>query len=145
MADYPDGTRLTDFLSQTVGVYLQPEWTALQGVDKNFRLYNAALAFDAFAFANYTVPADKTLYICGLSFFLHAAAIADGDKPQIGYAGIYNATDALYLGDVGGNGGGAIAFPKPLVVEGGKVFRYWIFNEANHTCKAQVTVWGYEI
>lgn len=167
MGDYPDWTGLAqvvgtdimvavdvqggyimlpvDWQSQFAGVFLQPDWTALQGTDKNFRIAAANLPIGSSIDGEYPVPEGKTLFITGLSFFIVGSAPADRNNNQMGFAELYNLTTATYLAELGGNGGNGISFSKPLVIDGGETFMYLIYNRANHLVNAELTVWGYEI
>ena len=131
--------------AQNVGVYLQPEWAAKTGIDKNFLLTASNKTYGQYTEGAYTVTSGKTLYICGASFAIQASAAANADLPQIGYVNLMNYTDTIYLAYIGGNGGGSVTFPKPVSVAGGKSFRYYLQVFANHACEAELSIWGYEI
>ncbi len=131
--------------AQDVGIYLQPEWAALQGDDKNFSVGASNQTRGNGASASYTVTAGKTLYISGASFWIYANLAADSDKNQMGLAWLYNNTDLIYLATLGGNGGGGLSFPKPLVIPSEKEFKYFVLNRSNHNCDMYMSAWGYEI
>jgi len=131
--------------AQTVGIYLQPEWAATEGIDKNFYGEAANIASKSAGGGAYTVPAGKTLYLVGMTFFLYGAAAADRDLLQIGVGALINGTDNIWLATVGGNGGGNITFPKPIVLVGGKLLYYYCYNFSNHLANLGISTWGYEV
>lgn len=161
MADRPDFTFLSDvdvvaqsvallaaqidILSQSVGIYLQPEWAALTGIDKTFGATALNKAPMLAASFTYNVPGDKTLYICGVSMDIYGYTEADRDNNQIGCIQLNNATHAVHLTHQSLNGGGGIIFPKPLVIPGGERLGGNFINRTNHSCNINGTVWGYEL
>jgi len=134
-----------DYEGDKSGLYLKPEWAAKEGTDKNFFVARLNVAYLGFASATYTVPAKKTLYVCGLTFSVIAVAAVDADKNQVGTGYLRNDTDGIVLLDLGGNAGNWVTFPKPIVVAAGKDFLYAVYNFANHRCHIAISVWGYEI
>jgi hypothetical protein len=145
MGDYPDFTNPTWWKDQDEGVYLRPEWAAKEAEDKNFHLGIVDKASGAGALGTYTVPAGKTLYICGLSWYLYAHAAADRDKDQVG-AAVLNDQDAdTYPVNLGGHGGAGMNLNKPMTVPAGNRFRYGLYNFSNHNATGILNAWGYEI
>lgn len=134
-----------DIDAQSVGIYLQPEWSALQGLDKNFRLHEGSKVRYATVILEYVVPAGKTFYLCGAAFSLRSGADADGDKPQQGVLGLQYYAPVVSLCDLGGDGGGFLPFAKPLVIAAGKTLKGVVTNYSNHTCSMSVSMWGYEL
>jgi len=135
-----------DFEGDKSGLYLKPEWAAKEGTDKSFYANRIAATFgQAPPAAFYLVPVGKTLYLNGLSFGVRANLVADADNNQMGSAYIIDTTTGDIYGYVGGNGGGCVVFPKPIVIPGGDVVAYPVVCQANHACDIDVTCWGYEI
>jgi len=139
------GNLLISVAAQSVGVYLQPEWAASQGTDKNF--YGAApgLSFLGYAYAAYTVPTGKKLFISSISGSLRADLAANGDLNQMCFVGIYNHDTGLYIVQLGGNGGAGMNFPKPIVIAAGTTVWFITGCLANHSCTANVAANGYEV
>ena len=131
--------------AQDVGVYLQPEWAAKEGTDKNFYMGGDNIATATGISLVYTVPVAKTLYITQGSFSIVANLAADRDTNQIGVFYIVNATIPLFLMRMGGNGGGQFILPKPLVVVGGHTINIDVINYANHSVNLALTCLGYEV
>lgn len=130
---------------QTVGIYLQPEWAAKTGIDKNFYAGENNRGFGYELWGIYNVPGTKTLYLTGLSFALWASAATDSGTPHIGVAFLYNATTDKVLACIGGDGGNSVAFAKPIEIDGGDQLDYGAFVEENHFCDIRVATWGYEV
>ena len=139
------GNLTIDIDAQSVGIYTQPEWAAKELIDKNFIATATNLTFGQLAYGSYTVPGTKALYLCGMSFSIYASASADADINQMGMAYLYNETDIIVLAALGGNGGGGIAFTKPIRVAANKEFRYYCASYANHEASVIITTWGYEL
>jgi len=131
--------------AQSVGVYLQPEWAAAQGTDKNFRASQAGLSFGTYGYASYAVPTGKTLYITHIGGYSYAHAVADADKNQIMAISIYDATAPGYLFETGGNGGAFANLSKPIRVPAEHTVWFMAWNFANHDCDVSVSVSGYEV
>ncbi len=137
-----------DFEGNKSGLYLKPEWAAKEGTDKTFIAGGVMASFSNYVVFNYTVPVGKVLYLNAASFSLYATAVANADHNQIGAAVIYNATvpaipvDLAYLG---GNGGGAIVFPKPVILKAGEVLVGQLVSKADHSCTGWLSVSGYEV
>ncbi len=129
--------------AQTVGVYLQPEYAAKTGVDKNFLGIATNQAYGGGGNVNYTVTAGKTLYISSLGFRIGANNAADADKNQIGYA-LLNIGGSTVC-SFGGNGGGGQTLSKPYVATSGQAVILNVTNLANHTCDIVVYANGYEV
>ncbi|MBA7589015.1 hypothetical protein ES708_31088 [subsurface metagenome] len=134
-----------DIDAQSAGIYLQADWAALQGTDKNFVVTVLDKEVDGQVYGAYSVPGTKTLFVCGISFYIHATAYADRDLNQMGRAAVYNFTDSIILGSIGGNGGGGIVFAKPIPLASNKILWYEAFNLSNHAVDIGVTAWGFEI
>jgi len=139
------GTANINITAQTVALANQAEWAAQKGAGVNKTAFGEEVATGGNAYTSHTVATGKTLYICGLSFYIFATAPADGDKNQIGYAYLRNHTDNKELAYIGGNGGGGITFPKPIELVAGKVLRAYVVNWSNHVCDIGVSTWGYEL
>ena len=131
--------------AQTVGVYLQPEWSALQGIDKNFYISGVNKGWSDGGFASYTVPAGKTLYITNAVWVAYAYAQANADLNQMSELQLMNWTDNIQLARIGGNGGGIVTFPKPVKITAGKAFYMYVTCWANHALTLLGCVNGYEV
>lgn len=139
------GNLTIDLEAQSIGIYLIADWSALQSTDKNFIASGTDIATGDNAYGSYTVPSAKTLYITGFSFRISANAAASRDLNQMGWGYLYNQTDGISLAVLGGNGGNGLVLSKPAVIVGDKVFRYYVYNMANHNCDIDITAWGFEI
>lgn len=139
------GTVRTNIIAQIVGVYLQPEWATLQGVDKTFIEGSSWLTWGATAYDDYMVPAHKTLFISGMSFVIFPQNQADADKKAHGEAFLENPDAVTSLGSIGGIGGGGLPFPRPMSVPGGERLRTGITNHSDVTVVGWTYAWGYEI
>ncbi len=132
-----------DYEGDKSGLYLIPEWAAKEAVDKNFTVISGAIVFGFTAETTYVIPTGKTLYIVGLSFASVANLAADGDNNQMAFVDI--TIDTAYLSFLGGNGGGAEGFAKPMVFTEGTTFKLRVWNRANHTSLIYASCWGYEL
>jgi len=163
--DHPDGTRAivisradiqtpvdfqhqgvnveTDFKAQSVGVYGQPDWATLQGIDKNVTVFTANKVFGERVELEYVVPANKTLYVTQIFFANKAYNAADANNNQICDVDLYSG--ANFMLNVGANGGGSVILPKTCVVEGGTTIYVYCYNRANHASSPACGFAGYEI
>lgn len=133
------------FNAQNVGVHLQPDWAALQGQDKNFSYWAVNKAWgESIGLEAYLVPEGKTLYITGIQVAIFAANQADADLPHHFYAEVTN-DDETFKVQLGGDGGIAPNFARPLRTDGGVFADFWLSNESNHNCDLHLCVQGYEI
>lgn len=133
------------FNAQNVGVYLEPEWAAKEGLDKNWHRVISAQAYGIGEGITYVIPAGKTLYISGFACRATADDIANANEHQTFSVEINNYTDTVNLISFGGDGGGGLSLNKPFAVEGGKTVKFQAWNWAAHTSSFRLTVWGYEI
>lgn len=139
------GNLTIDIEAQSVGVYLQPEWAALQEDDKNFYATLANSGWGYSVYATYTVPNGSTLYICGFSFSIWATNEVDYIDFLYFRAYIMNYTDTIAYGNIGGIGGGSVTFTKPVVIPENKVFRAYGYNYSGALCDFVINAWGYEL
>jgi len=139
------GTAQIDIETQSVGIYLQPDWQALQGTDKNFYFSGINYTWNDGGYVSYTVPAGKTLYLCGVSFAIMAAAAADYDHFLYCMGSVINYTTGVFLAYSGFLAGGQLTFTKPLVFSAGQEVRISNYNYSNITCHLTCSGWGYEI
>lgn len=139
------GELTIDVAAQSVGVYLQPEWAAKGGADKNFYGVNPNQPIDGSAVIEYTVPAGKTLFLSGAGCGMRAYAAADYDHFLYVRLTISDVTDEETLAEFGGLGGVAISLNKPVVIPGGHDLNVIAFNGANVNCNIEVSAWGYEV
>ena len=140
---------LTDFKitvnAQNVGVYLQPDWAAKTGIDKDFSAFASNQGWGGLAEINYNVPAGKTLFVTDVSCYLVAHLAADYNTQKHLRAYVRNFTTGAYVVVLGGNGGAAIALSKPKVFLAGQRLYAIIMNHSNVGCELGITVGGYEI
>jgi hypothetical protein len=134
-----------DYEGDKQRVYLAPEWAAKEAVDKNFLAYLASGDFGDGPNIDYTVPADKTLFITQVGWSCLAAIAANGELNQMCSLLVYNATTVTFVWDVGGNGGGSSIFNKPITVTTGQRVIIYCTNKSNHACEMYVTAGGYEV
>lgn len=139
------GTAQIDIETQSVGIYLQPGWAALQGTDKNFYLGGNSIAVNGEASADYVVPAGKTLFICGCSFIGWGHAAADRDKMQICALELKDVTEIAHFVMLGANGGAGLALSKPVVVPSEHTLSFLLYNLSNHVMDIYGTFWGFEV
>ena len=131
-------------IAQSVGVYLQPEWAAKEGLDKTFFVSLGNKTFHQYGHADYAVPTGKTLYLTAMSFQSSASNAADADKNQMAVIYLFD-TVSGNLGILGGNGGGAVVFEKPVVVGGGHTLQLYGLSQSNHAIDMTGCAWGYEV
>jgi len=131
--------------AQTIGVYLQPEWAAKTGIDKDFHADADNVASGSGISLNYTVPAGKTLYITHVTGVCRAYDLANGDLNQIGYIDLREATVPRKLISLGGNGGAGISLAKPIVFTQNQQLFCFMINVSNHSCTLRVDCGGYEV
>ena len=125
--------------AQSVGVYLQPEWSALTGIDKNIA-GSATAANGVFTIIiEYVVPAGKTFYLCQWGVYMTADA---GVMVALGY--VHDST-YTYLARGGGYAGATQSFTKPLVVTAGDTIRLVAFQVTQASQLVAATFGGYEL
>jgi len=134
---------LTDFKitvnAQNVGVYLQPEWAAKIGVDKN--LYGESLTASSgttYSLVTYTVTAGKTLYIS------HFGALVDGYNAPIS-VWIASPNLSTFLAVSGGLVGVFAALNKPLIIAAGVTVYLRATHYASGAAPLRGHIGGYEI
>ena len=136
------GTAQIDIEAQSVGVYLQAEWSVLQGDAKSF-VPSGAVATGEAKYVEYTVPAGKTLYITLVTFSSRGSLAADRDKPQMVIADIID--DAFTVFYEGSNGGGGLPLTTPLKCDAESDMYFRVTNWSNHDCNIAGIFRGYEI
>lgn len=134
-----------DYEGNKVGLYLIPEWAAKEGTDKSFYGFGTNVAVGDSAVVNYTVPAAKTLYISAAAFAASAYADANADLNQVAWFRIVDTTTGDVFVYIGGNSGGQITFPKPIVIPAAHQVSIRLFNQSNHTLNLRFTAQGYEV
>ena len=139
------GTANIDITAQSVGIHSEAEWAASKGDSMDFCLVGNNKGTGATISGSHTVPANKKYYICGISFRVNAYTSADGDKNQMGEVTLQDLNTGKLLLQMGGNGGNAITFPKPILIPGGHKVEWVLWNWANHNCDLGISLWGYEI
>lgn len=122
---------------QVVGVYLQPEWAALQRNDlvvSGFATQNIG----TYLTIGYLVPANRVVFINQMGFEIQAELAANRNNNQIGSLILHHGGLGIELAILGGNGGGHTSFPRPFVFEAGETVVGYVVNGANHSAN----VWG---
>jgi len=138
-SDYPD------YQGEKSKLFTTADWAAVEATDQNFTAIGVNLGFAFGALVAYVVPAGRTLYITQVGFVSHATVAADGDNNQIAFASILDLTTGIPLFRQGGNGGGAVALNKPLVIPGGNTVNIYVTTYANHNVDIIVHAGGYLI
>ena len=131
------GNLLTAFNAQTVGVFLQPEWAALQRNDLIVSGW-ATQNIGTYLTVSYIVPANQVVFINQMGFSIQAELAANRNNNQIGSLVLHHGGLGIELAILGGNGGGHTSFPRPFVFEAGETVVGYVINGANHS----VDVWG---
>lgn len=139
------GTANISITAQSVGVYLQPDWQAKEGRDKNFRIEGTARGWLEGGYIAYIVPTGRTLYITGMSIVVRPSLASNSVYNHNATAYIYNATNSIFLAQISGFGGAGLTFSKPFSISTGKVFRLYIYCYSNFDCELTGYAWGYEI
>lgn len=134
-----------DIEAQSVGVYLQPEWAGLQGIDKDFEGGMDNCGDGSSTYIAYSVLSDETLYVTYLGFEIRGQASEDRGANQMGHAYVYDVTDELVLGGFGGNGGGNATYTKPIIIPPNHLVRFMVVNMSGHNCSVGVSAGGYVI
>jgi len=137
------GTAEIDIEAQSVGIYLQPDWGAKTGIDKNFFTLGADKTWKQTETTEYTVPSGKELYIYGLAIAIDADVATDYD--HFLYVKAWLNVGAVSKLMIGGLGGGQVQLTKPLVITENVQYQQLVSNEANLTCNIFVSSWGVEI
>ena len=139
------GTANIQITAQTVGIYLQPEWAAKTGVDKDFDALSTDKPWLGSASGTYTVPAGKTLYITDCSFFIRPVNEYDASRPLyfIGY--LYNDTTGATFARISGIGGAVKVFSKPGTIPENEVFAYAIYSTSMVKTDIAVHANGFEV
>ncbi len=102
-----------DIDAQHVGIYLQPDWQVKEGTDKNLSGFATVPDRAATYVLDYTVPANKTLYVCQWGFNV-AADIGVWAALQYKHN-----SDYTTLAANGGQVGGAHSLSKPMAIVAG--------------------------
>jgi len=132
-----------DIVAQSVGVYLQPEWAAKQGQDKNFAGYTENTVRFGTASVEYTVPSGKTLYMYAITGASNAYVDSNSELNQMCMVQIQ--VNATPMASIGGNGGAGMNFSKPYKLAAGQVLTLICENMSNHTCDLRIAANGYEL
>lgn len=131
--------------AQSVGVWVQAEWAALQGQHKTFVVADVNVASGGSDYSEYTIPTGKVLYITAFAGTIFATNEADRDKNQICYGIIWNQGGGTAIFAIGGNGGFGTSFPTPIKIVAGTVVRFTVCNYSGHLCTIGATAIGYEL
>jgi len=136
---------LMEIDAQHVGIYLQPDWNALAGTDKNFNALTAALGTGLYTSAEYSVPEGKTLYITHIAGWCYGSSDVNRDKIVIMGISIYDETAGAYVFASGGNGGCVANLSKPIVIPAEHNVWLMCWNFSAHPGDVRVSAGGYEI
>ena len=139
------GTAQIDIETQSVGIYLQPEWAAKTGIDKTIRVTGPDIGIGESTFTDYVVTTGKTLYVSSFTGSSSGDVAEDRDKMQIVTGHLANLTDSLYFGYCGGNGGFSVSFVTPVAIPSGKKLRIRIENRAGHVSNVYAAISSYEV
>lgn len=156
--DHPDGTvpmqitgsdkKLpTDFQDQYVGMYLQPEFAAKEGTDKTFNAEGLDKNWGGYTHIDYAVAVGKIVYLTSGSFSIVSNVQAEYNDYFYGMARIQRIVGVATTDKAnwGGLGGGAVSFPKPIVIEGPCTLRCLLHNRSDKAADLRLTVSGYEV
>ena len=129
--------------AQSAGIFLQPEWSARQGIDKDLIAFNCSQGYNGYGEGTYTVATGKTLFITGVEACCFASLTDDMDLAQHFWARLLIGTTVKC--SFGGDGGGIANLTKPIVVDAGEKLTYRINVRAKHLCDIFLSVHGYEV
>lgn len=121
------------------------DWAAIEAYDVNLYGFGAGIAISVGISVAYAVPAGRILYITNFAFSSIAVANADKDNNQICIGRLEDVTVPTVFWYQGGNGGGGLTFPKPIVIPALHTLRAYVYNYANHICNIDVVAGGYLI
>ena len=145
------GNLAQEFAAQSIGAYLQPEWAAFQGLDKNFQAEALSRAWNQAASITYRIPLGKCLYITDVSCSIVPNAATDFDH-QFPFImcilDVWNSIGGNYHLQVGGNGGMSQSFHKPIAIEAQTAHHdvdMRMVSYANVTVDLRLVCMGYEI
>ncbi len=128
-------------------MYLKPEWAAKEGIDKSFTNSGNDIPTEI-AIANaYVVPAGKELRVVQGAFMAYGSVAATRDLNQMCFLRITRVragvtTDPFFQG---GNGGGPMHLPEPLVFIAADAVTFAEYNGANHDCDLGFYIGAYEV
>jgi len=127
--------------AQNLGLALTPDWATQHGMDVTFTAITTGTFTNAIT--SYTVPAGKSLYICGVSAQAEASLTTHADLPQI--VGVYLWDDMIIKAGCGGNGGCALPLPRPVLIPAGHTMKLYLLLRANHQQNGTACAWGYQL
>ena len=133
-----------DIHAQSVGVYLKGEWESKEGNFKSHSVAGSDVAPGTTSYADYTVPAGKTFYMCSLSASSYATNAADKNSNQIVACYVMAPPGTLHM-QGGGNGGYFGSISPPVRVSENVTIRVGVYNGANHNVYDYACVLGYEV
>ncbi len=129
--------------AQTVAIRSQGEFSAQAGQGVNIVVSGANITFGNAATTTRNVTAGKTFYITHVSFAIWANVVANADLNQMGDVAIVVGTTVYLMR--GGNGGGDLVLPKPLIFAAGTAVILGVDVRANHACNVFGLASGYEL
>jgi hypothetical protein len=134
-----------DIKAQTVGVYLQPDWAAKEGTDKQFQAAENNIEYFDAVLDSYTVPTGKTLFITTLSCESDPSNIGDAQKRAQLSLSVHNSSTGKDVFEIGCDGGGCWTLTKPVSFSAGTLVLFCLQNLADHKRHLRIHVYGYEI
>ena len=135
-----------DIEAQSVGIFLQPDWQAKEGNDKNFRAADVNTNWGDGVGPIYQVPTGKTLYITGMSGAIIPTASTDYDHFHYCREVIYKHVDGGNpLAEIGGVGGVSIQFTKPITFQSEEKMALLLTNHSGVECSIYASCWGFEL
>jgi len=135
-----------DIKAQSVGVYLQPEWAARSGVDKDFQGEADFAAGAANTYTVYTVPTGKAFLVnqVGLIDLLNTSNQTFAPPLSLSLAAFNGSTYAWKAG-ASGAGGGVSNLVKPAYFAAGLEVRVRLANPSSIPARLCYFISGYEI
>jgi len=128
-----------DIDAQHVGIFLQPDWQAEAGTDKNLEGHATIAAGGAEVVLDYTVTANKTFYICQFGFGIDESSALFCEVQEY-----YDAT-AYTRFISGGYPGNSLSLSKPVLIPAGHHLYARLHNVGATGGEGYVTIGGYEI
>jgi len=132
--------------AQSVGVYLQPEWAAKSGIDKDFQGEADFAAGAANTYTVYTVPANKAFFVnqVGLIDLLNTSNQTFAPPLSLSLAA-YNGDTYYWKAGASGAGGGVSNLVKPAYFAAGLQVRVRLANPSSIAARLCYFISGYEV
>lgn len=137
------GNLTIDIEAQSVGVYMQPEWAALQGTDKSFYASTDSAEWNGYAEDTWDVVGGDNLYITAFGASCIPHGFVDEDKTMIFVVDIGDIETGGEMLHQGGNYGCSLSLSKPLVIPVGHTFSVKITRKGTGVADIKVSAHGY--